>query len=133
AWACGSQAAISSCPGMVVGLDGSQLTETRFTFRPTSFSVPKNETPPSPVLPASSVTPTSNPARAAPAEAHASAAHAHSSSPLVLVTPDLLDRSAANNRFPRSSARGKRLLSPRGRPRAACRRRTYTRGQPARP
>ena len=57
AWACGSQAAISACAPIVVGLAASQLIETRFTFRPTSLSVAKNEAPPSPVLPASSVTP----------------------------------------------------------------------------
>ena len=70
---------------IVVGMAGSQLIETRFAFSPTSLSVAKNAAPPSPDLPASSVAPTSSPARAAPAAAHREHGAGAQQQPLVLV------------------------------------------------
>src|SRR5215831_1839501 len=117
AWACGSQAAMSASPGIVVGLDAFQLIETRFTFSPMSLSVAKYDAPLSPfAFPASSVTPTSSAARAAPVTTLATSAQAHSSKPLFELKLILLGLGPARSqtRSLRSSARKKKLLSRRG-------------------
>src|SRR5262249_29611386 len=101
AWACGSQDAMSASPGIVLGFEASQLIETRFTFNPMSLSVAKKDAPASePLLPASSVTPTSSAARAAPVTAHATTAHAHNSKPLVLLKLVLLGLGGALSQVP---------------------------------
>src|ERR1044072_7285808 len=101
AWSGGSHAAMSASPGMVVGLEPSQLIETRFTFSPTSFSVVKNETPASPPdLPVSSLTPTSSAARAASVTANVSSAQTHSSKPLFVLNLVLLVLGAALSQVP---------------------------------
>ena len=56
------------------------MTETRFSFKPTSFRVAKNESPPSPRL-GRVVGQADVQRRRALRAAHASAAHAKSSSP----------------------------------------------------
>ena len=85
---------------MVVGFEASQLIETRFTFRPTSFSAAKNDAPASPDFPASSVTPTSSAARAAPVTTVAVSAHAHSSQPLFVLKLILLGLGPALSQVP---------------------------------
>jgi hypothetical protein len=68
---------ISSCPGITSGRVGSQVTETRFTVRPTSAIVAKNAAPPSADFPASSVTPTASPPCAAPVSVTATEAQSN--------------------------------------------------------